>query len=356
MNRDRLTSRGWAWHQGLARYLAIEAEMFKCDDCRSCGEHSGALESARQYALRTIQQPMPHMDRVLGDKLTAMTNSELGNELDRWADSRDRIPKLDSIALRVAASRFRALEEGCDHPLPHIYHDQTMNEDFCQNCGAIVDEDGETVYKWTCEPTPREEYLRRHGVSTPAERPWAKSEAVWHAANQSALPPDLHTERKTAQESKTWRDRIREDAEREGRERASVRGGSRADGPIISASTSRLSVPRIDDSKGGDTRGLTPELLADLGNNLGALATQLEGVADGLDERAADDEECGYDLCDCHRIQGYDDADSGGSWLPKARCALVVRHDEHDWPNFSATGVKRHCDGRGLNRPWMGGS
>ncbi len=139
MDRDRLTSRGWTWHQGLVRFLDVEEAMFQCTGgCKSCDEHSEELESATQYATRSIRQPVPHMDAVAGEKLRAMSNRALGNELDRWADARDRFPKLDSIALRLTAERLRRMTEGCDHPAGYIWRTET--EDFCQQCGAVVDE------------------------------------------------------------------------------------------------------------------------------------------------------------------------------------------------------------------------
>lgn len=461
MERDRLTSRGWTWHQGLVRYLDVEEAMFKCDEgCKSCDRHSEELESAHRYATHSVTQPVPHMDEVAGEKLKTMTNRELGNELDRWADRRDNFPNnLDSIALRVTADRLRAMEEGCDHPLAHRYRHET--QDFCQNCGAIVDDLGETVNKWTCEEP---------GVYR-------------FDATRDAIP----------------------------------RGGSRADGPLLRPGPPRTdcgvttkhaphgefntdrrwdtycSGHLIDDSQGGDVRGiptalqgLTQEQVDDLGDlqsALGSLTTTLDGVANAMDiarsagvsdkdalkgwlktqgmmddsldaaldrafaeiaeEEEADKEEedgphggdcqstLGQGECDC-TIRGYDDEASGGEWhpedeqtgplnrdctgsgvwwkshegvkpyamhfhsgsldqggdvsptnhrhniepiqfcsnftphvahthnrgsrfckglnttpLPDTRCVLRIRHEAHDWPNYSATGVKRHCDGKG---------
>ncbi len=339
MDRDRLTSRGWSWHQGLVRFLDVEEAMFQCTGgCKSCDEHSEELQCATDYATRSIRQPVPHMDAVAGEKLRTMSNRALGNELDRWADARDRSYRnLDSIALRVTAERLRRMAEGCDHPVGCIWRNET--EDFCQQCGAVVTESGETQQeRWRTPP----------------------------------------------------------------------RGGSRADGPMLTVprtdcgvrtehdqhgdfnSDRRLSTycsgQLIDDSKGDDLRGLpyegvfpphtflsafqglSTEQVDDLGelhSALGALSTTLSSVADALetarsagvsdrdavkgwlsglgmmDDRfdealgeieSPHDEDCpsrdGKDECDC-TIQGYDDDDSGGPWFPKDDQTGSASHDSN---------------------------
>ena len=298
--RDRLTSRGWAWRQGLVRFLDVEEAMFQCTGgCTSCDVHSGELESATRYAARTVQQPVPHMDAVLGEKVNTMTNAELGRELDRWADNRDRIPNLDSIALRVTASRLRAIEEGCDHPEHRRWRSETA--EFCQECGAIVGADGETVNKWTSEEpqTKYEKLLRQYGVSTPDKRSYEAEEAEWHEKIQQDARR-INT---------TWTVTVPEE---------SVRGGSRADGPLLATpSTGRL----------------PSEQVADLGKQyvpLGTLATDLEDVANTLEESSK------------AAAPVKRDPALG------LRCGKVFAHNPHPW----GTRNRLECNGRGeLNQP-----
>ncbi len=297
MDRDRLTSRGWAWHQGLVRYLDVEEAMFQCTGgCKSCDEHSEELESATQYATRVMRQPTPHMDAIEGEKLRTLSNRELGNELDRWADNRDRIPKLDSIALRITAERLRRMAEGCEHPAGYIWRNET--EDFCQQCGAVVDEGGNTVSKYAdAQPDVWCDNQKLH---------------AWHPMPTGICPGTPTATRPRA-----------------------PRGGSRADGPLLSSEP---------------------------------------------DEPCPCINEC---RCDSDVIGGYDDEESVGpmpkgpflhcyvgwgehdahQWGMRDRlycdglgpdrtpCALSIRHDSHTFDNFGP-GDPSWCDGQGASVIW----
>lgn len=306
--RDRLTSKGWAWHQGLVRFLDVEEAMFQCTGgCNSCDVHSGELESATRYAARTVQQPVPHMDAVLGEKVNTMTNAELGSELDRWADNRDHYPNLDSIALRVTASRLRAMEEGCDHPEHRRWRSETA--EFCQECGAVVDADGETVNKWTSEDVPETKYerlLHQYGVSTPDKRSYAKEEATWHEKIQQ------DARRSYTDEEAEWPKKMQQDTRREATvPEESVRGGSRADGPLLSAEQ------QVED-------------LGKLHVTLGTLATDLGNVANQLEEASKAVAPVKRD-----RTLGL-------------RCGKVFAHNPHPWGMRN----RLECNGRGeLNQP-----